>query len=64
MSRTYRDEEYAPKEGASQCCLDNLLQAGAASLVTPDQGCDVEGHLSDGAECGVHQCTHRKVTLG
>ena len=28
-----------------------------------DQGRDVEGHLRDGAERGVHQRTHRKVTL-
>jgi len=61
---TYRDEEYAPKQGAGQRRLDNLLQAGVAGLVTFDQGCDVEGHLGDGAERGVHQRAHRKVTLG
>lgn len=61
---TYGDEEYAPKQGAGQRRLDNLLQADVAGLVTFDQGCDVEGHLGDGAERGVHQRTHRKVTLG
>ena len=62
--QTHRDEEDAAEQGARQRRLHYLLQAGVARLVTSDQGRDVEGHLRDGAERGVHQRTHRKVTLG
>lgn len=60
----HRDEEDAAQQCASQCCLYNLLQTRIGCLVTPEQGCDVKGQLCDGAEGGVHHCTHSKVTLG
>ncbi len=60
----HRDEEDASEQRAGQRCFHNLLQTRVGCLVTFEQGWDVKGQLCDGAEAGVHHCTHSKVTLG
>lgn len=63
LLNTDGDEENASQQSSSQGSLDYLLQTLVSLAVSPDQGGDIEGHLRDGAKCGVHNCTNGKVTL-
>lgn len=63
ISPTHRNEEYAAEQGSGESCFHNLFVALAGGALAPQQRRDVERHLSDGAERGVHHCSHGKVTL-
>lgn len=63
IHNTDGDEENAAQEGSSQGSLDDLLQTRVPFAVSPEQGRDVEAQLCDGAERGVHNRAHSKVTL-
>lgn len=62
-TQTHGDEEDAAQQGAGERRLDELVEAPGACTVALQQRRDIEGDLRDGAEGGVHHCTHRKVTL-
>lgn len=63
ISPTHRNEEYAAEQGSGESCFHDLFVALAGGALAPQQRRDVERHLSDGAERGVHHCSHGKVTL-
>ncbi len=63
VSGTYRYEQYTPKQSPGQCCFNNLFVTFGAGAVAPQQRCDVERHLCDGAKCCIYHRSHCKVTL-
>lgn len=63
ISPTHRNEEDAAEQGSGESCFHDLFVALAGGALAPQQRRDVERHLSDGAERGVHHCSHGKVTL-
>lgn len=60
---THGYEEDAAEQSPSERRFDDLFITPGASAVSPQQRRDVEGHLGDGAEGGVHHCSHCKITL-
>lgn len=62
-SSTHRYEEDAAEQSPSERRFDDLFITPGASAVSPQQRRDVEGHLRDGAEGGVHHRSHCKITL-
>ena len=63
FSGPHRYEQYTPEQGPSERCFDDLLITFGFSVVSLKQCCDVESHLCDGAERGIHHRPHCKVTL-
>lgn len=62
-SLTDRNKEDATEQGASERRFNELFVTFVAEAMTLQQGSDVEGHLCDGAECGVHYSSHCEVAL-
>lgn len=60
---TDRNEEDASEQGPRESGFNDLCVTFAPGAMTLQQGGDVEGHLGDGAERGVHYCPHCEVTL-
>lgn len=60
---THGYEEDAAEQSPSERRFDDLFITPGASAVSPQQRRDVEGHLGDRAEGGVHHCSHCKITL-
>lgn len=63
FSGTHRQEQYAPKQGPSERCFNDLFITFGASAVSLQQCRDVECHFCDGAKRRVHHRSHCKVTL-
>lgn len=64
ISPPHRYEQYAAEQGPGERCFDDLFITLGGSLVSSQQRRDVERHLCDGAERGVHHRSHCEVTLG
>lgn len=60
---THRYEEDTAEQSPCERRFDDLFITSGASAVSPQQRRDVERHLRDGAESGVHHRSHRKITL-
>lgn len=63
-SVAHRNEKDASDQSASQSSLNDFLQTWVTCLVASEQGCDVEGQLSDGPKGCIDHSTNSKVTLG